>query len=116
MVASDSSAKPGDSLALPAELMEPLGWTFEDGVARYTRVYVTPKGKRITAFAPIVDRMGQATAVLTVDYPVDIYLDRLHELDMTIWRSSLKPPRIGSGCRIGTGCGASKNGRRSLRQ
>jgi len=89
MVASDSSAKPGDSLALPAELVEPLGWTFDDGVARYTRVYVTPKGKRITAFAPIVDRMGQATAVLTVDYPVDIYLDRLNELDTTIWRGSL---------------------------
>ena len=89
MVASDSSAKPGDALALPAELVEPLGWTFEDGVARYTRVYVTPKGKRITAFAPIVDRMGRATAVLTVDYPVDIYLDRLSELDTTIWRSSL---------------------------
>ena len=89
MVASDSSAKPGDSLALPAELVEPLGWTFDDGVARYTRVYVTPKGTRITAFAPIVDRMGQATAVLTVDYPVDIYLDRLNELDTTIWRGSL---------------------------
>jgi hypothetical protein len=48
MVASDSSAKPGDSLALPAELVEPLGWTFDDGVARYTRVYVTPKGKLVS--------------------------------------------------------------------
>ena len=45
MVASDSSAKPGDALALPAELVEPLGWTFEDGVARYTRVYVTAEGQ-----------------------------------------------------------------------
>ena len=49
-------------------------------MARYTRVYTNPRGTWITAFAPILDPGGRVAAVVSVDYPVEIYLDRLHEL------------------------------------
>src|SRR5206468_3677326 len=42
LVTSDGSGRPGEPYPLAAELLEPLGWTFEDGVARYTRIYRAP--------------------------------------------------------------------------
>ena len=88
VVDSDGDARPGDPVALAPELLEPLVWIFEDGVARYTRVYHTPTGAWITAFAPIVDASGTTTAVLAVDYSVDLYLDRLREVDIAILQAS----------------------------
>jgi class 3 adenylate cyclase len=38
----------------------------------------------ISAVAPIVDARGRATAFLSVDYQIDVLMDRLHELDTTI--------------------------------
>lgn len=39
VVASSGPGRPGDVYPLPPELIEPMGWTLGDGVARYTRVY-----------------------------------------------------------------------------
>jgi len=88
LVTSDGSGRPGEPYPLAAELLEPLGWTFEDGVARYTRIYRAPSGAWITAFAPIADTRGRTAAVLSLDYSVDLYFDRLRELDSAIVTSS----------------------------
>ncbi|HYB42076.1 MAG TPA: adenylate/guanylate cyclase domain-containing protein [Candidatus Methylomirabilis sp.] len=89
MVVSDGPGRPGEPYALAPELIDPLRWTYEDGVARYTHVYSTARGRWITAFAPIVDAAGRTMAVVKVDYPVEIYLDRLHELRATILYASV---------------------------
>ena len=90
MVVSDGPGGPGDRYQVPPTMLDPLRWTFEDGVARYTDIYTNDRGTWITAFAPILDRVGQTAAVVTVNYPVEIYLDRLQELRRTIlWASGL---------------------------
>ena len=90
LVVSDGPGAPGDVYQVPPKMLDPLRWTFEDGVARYTDIYTNDRGTWISAFAPILDRMGQTAAVVTVNYPVEIYLDRLQELRRTIlWASGL---------------------------
>ncbi|HEV8616571.1 MAG TPA: adenylate/guanylate cyclase domain-containing protein [Methylomirabilota bacterium] len=89
IVTSDGTERPGETYHVAPELAETLAWSFEDGVARYTGIYRSDKGVWISAFAPIVDRKGRAIAVLEVDYPLEIYFDRLRELDTTIIQSSL---------------------------
>jgi class 3 adenylate cyclase len=89
VVVSDEPGRPGQMLALAPELLEPLGWTFQDGVARYTRIYRNASGTWISAFAPILDPAGQTAAVLAMDYPVEIYLDRLGELRTALVRASI---------------------------
>jgi class 3 adenylate cyclase len=88
VITSDATERPGSWYALAPELIEPITWSFEDGVARYTRTYRTAAGTWISAIAPIVDTRGRAGAFLSVDYQVDVFLDRLHELDMTILEGS----------------------------
>jgi sigma-B regulation protein RsbU (phosphoserine phosphatase) len=89
MVASDGPAAPGEAYALVPALLDPLAWTFEDGIARYTPVYQNQHGTWITAFAPIVDASGRTIAVLDLDYPVEIYLDRLRVLRVAILQGAL---------------------------
>ena len=89
IVIGDDSIKPGERVPIAPEMVQSLTWTFEDGVARYTRIYRNASGAWISAFAPIVDARGQTTAVLSMDYPVDFYFDRLHELQMTIVQASI---------------------------
>jgi len=90
LVVSDGPGAPGDIYQVPPTMLDPLRWTFEDGVARYTQTYTNDRGTWISAFVPILDRMGQTAAVVTVNYPVEIYLDRLQELRRTIlWASGL---------------------------
>jgi class 3 adenylate cyclase len=89
VVVGDDSASPGEMVAVAPEMIEPLGWTFEDGVARYTRIYRNASGAWITAIAPIVDKKGRTTAVLSMDYPVDLYFERLRELQITIVQASV---------------------------
>src|SRR5262245_48785221 len=90
LVVSDGPGRPGDPFPVAREVVDPLRWTFEDGVARYTDVYTNPQGTWITAFAPILDRAGAPAAVVVVNYPVEIYLDRLAELRRSIlWASGL---------------------------
>jgi adenylate cyclase len=84
VVSSSGSGRPGDPVPLAPELVEPMGWTLGDGVARYTRVYRHQGGLWISAFAPILDAQGRPAALLHVTYPVEIYLDRLHELRNTL--------------------------------
>ena len=81
--------RPGDTIAVGPEAADAVAWTFEDGVARYTRIYRVRGALHISAFAPILDGRGRTTAVLEVDYPVDFYFDRLRELDTTIALGSL---------------------------
>jgi class 3 adenylate cyclase len=80
VVASSGAGKPGDAYPLAPELVEPMGWTLGDGVARYTRVYPHQGSMWISAFAPVLGPEGRPAALLHVSYPVEIYLDRLHEL------------------------------------
>jgi len=89
VVVGDGSLPPGEMVAVAPELVEPLGWTFEDGVARYTRIYRNASGAWITAIAPIVDAKGRTTAVLSMDYAVDLYFERLRELQVTIVQASV---------------------------
>ncbi len=89
VVVSDGPGRPGDVYPLATELIDPLRWTFEDGVARYTGLYTNGRGTWITAFSPIMDAKGRAIAVVTLDYPVEIYLDRLHELRATLVYASV---------------------------
>jgi HAMP domain-containing protein len=84
VIASSGPGRPGDPYPLAPELVEPMGWTLGDGVARYTRVYRSQGGLWISAFAPIIDAPGHVAALLHVTYPVEIYLDRLHELRNTL--------------------------------
>src|SRR5216117_3986238 len=71
------------------DVAERLGWTFEDGVARYTGIYRHARGTWISAFAPVGGEAGKRLAVLVVDYPVEIYLERLNELQFSILYASM---------------------------
>lgn len=84
VVTTADGERPGESFIVGPEAADAVAWTFEDGVARYTGIYRTPAGLRISAFAPIPGDGGRTAAVLEVDYPVDFYFDRLRELDWTI--------------------------------
>ena len=88
VVSSGDDLRAGQPYAVAQALVDPLGWTLEDGVARYTGVYDNGRGRWITAFAPIVHR-GQNIAVLVVDYPVEIFLDRSRELALAIVQGTL---------------------------
>lgn len=89
IVSSEADGPPGEFYPIAPEVAEPLGWTFADGFARYTGIYRNAGGTWITAFAPIPDGTGRTAAVLTVDYPVEIYLDRLDGLRRAVVRGSL---------------------------
>jgi class 3 adenylate cyclase len=89
VVTSEAAEKPGEWYPLASELIDPIAWSLEDGVARYTGTYRNAKGTWISAVAPIVDAQGRSVAVLSVDYQVDVFLDRLHELDVTILQGSV---------------------------
>jgi class 3 adenylate cyclase len=84
VAASSGPGRPGDPYPLAPELVEPMGWTMEDGVARYTRVYRHRGGLWISAFSPILDGQGRPAALIHVTYPVEIYLDRANELRNTL--------------------------------
>ena len=88
VVSSDDDQRVGQAYSVAAELADPLAWTLQDGVARYTGVYDNGKGMWITAVAPIVHD-GKNIAVLVVDYPVEIFLDRSRELAVAILQASL---------------------------
>jgi len=83
-VTTADDERPGEPFTVGPEAADAVAWTFEDGVARYTGIYRTRAGLRISAFAPVPGPDGRTAAVLEVDYPVDFYFDRLRELDTTI--------------------------------
>src|SRR5262249_10148587 len=96
VVSTDDDQRAGQSYAVAPALVDPLGWTLEDGVARYTGVYDNGKGMWIPAFAPIVQD-GKNIAVLVVDYPVAIFLDRSRELAMTMLLATLAGAAVALG-------------------
>jgi class 3 adenylate cyclase len=89
VVTTEGGGAPGMPYPVAAEVAEPLSWTFEDGVARYTRIYRNARGTWISAFAPVGGEPGKKLAVLVVDYPLEIYLDRLRELRIAILEASV---------------------------
>ena len=99
VLSTDETERPGAAYALGPELDEPITSGLVDGVARYTRAYRNAGGTWISAVAPIVDARGAATAFLSVDYQVDVFLDRLRELDVTIALASA----AGALCALGLG-------------
>jgi class 3 adenylate cyclase len=88
VVSSGDDQRAGQPYTVAPALADPLAWTLEDGVARYTGVYDNGRGRWITAFAPIV-RGDKNIAVLVVDYPVEIFLDRSRELALAILQGTL---------------------------
>src|SRR5439155_26773890 len=88
-VTGDDGAVAGTVYTPAPDVAERLGWTFEDGVARYTRIYRNARGTWISAFAPVGGEPGKKLAVLVVDYPLEIYLDRLRELRIAILQASV---------------------------
>src|SRR5262245_19287815 len=88
-VTGDDGAVAGTVYTPAPDVAERLGWTFEDGVARYTGIYRNARGTWISAFAPVGGEAGKRLAVLVVDYPVEIYLDRLNELQFSILYASM---------------------------
>jgi class 3 adenylate cyclase len=88
VVTSEEGERPGEWYALASELIDPIAWSLEDGVARYTGAYRNASGTWISAVAPIVDAHGHPVALLSVDYQVDVFLDRLRELDVTVVQGS----------------------------
>src|SRR5262249_28318782 len=89
VVTTADDERAGEIFTVAPEAADAVAWTFEDAVARYTGIYRTRGGLRISAFAPILDARGRTAAVLEVDYPADFYFDRLRELDTTIALGSL---------------------------
>ncbi len=89
MVTSRGPGLPGETYHLAPELLEPLGQTFNEGIATYTPIYQDQAGTWITAFAPIRDAQGRVFAVLDVDYRVEVYLNRLAEVRRRLYLSSL---------------------------
>jgi HAMP domain-containing protein len=88
MVTSRGPGLPGETYHLAPELLEPLGKTFNDGVATYTPIYRDQAGTWITAFAPIRDPQGKVFAVLDVDYRVEVYLNKLAEVRRRLYLTS----------------------------
>ena len=99
VLSTDAKEQPGSTEVLAPELDEPITSGLVDGVARYTGMYRNAGGRWISAVAPIVDARGNATAFLSVDYQIDVLMDRLHELDVTIAVASA----AGALCALGLG-------------
>jgi len=99
VLSTDEMERPGGAYVLAPELDEPITSGLVDGVARYTRAYRNAGGTWISAVAPIVDASGKTTAFLSVDYQVDVFLDRLRELDITVLEGSA----AGALCALGLG-------------
>jgi class 3 adenylate cyclase len=89
IVASGGPARPGEPYALIPEIVDPIAAVFADGMARFTRIYHNQHGTWISAFAPVVDDAGRTIAVLDVDYPVEVYLERLDALRGAVLRAAL---------------------------
>jgi class 3 adenylate cyclase len=99
VLTSAEAEHPGGWYSLAPELLDPIAWSLEDGVARYTGAYRNAQGTWISAVAPVVDGQGRVVALLSVDYQVDVFLDRLRELDATVAQGAA----AGALCALGLG-------------
>lgn len=90
VVSSDPARRPGEPVALAAEMIEPMSWTFQDGFARATPIYRNADGTWISAFSTVsTDPAGRPSAVLVIDYPVEIFVDRLVALRRGVLQASV---------------------------
>ena len=90
VVSSDPTRRPGEPIALAPEMIEPMSWTFQDGFARATPIYRDADGTWISAFSTVsLDAAGKPSAVLVINYPVEIFLDRLVALRTGVLRASV---------------------------
>ena len=90
VVSSDPAARPGEVVALAPVVIQPLSWTFEDGFARATPIYRDRDGTWISAFATVAtDAAGRPAAVLVINYPVEVFLDRLVALRRGVLNASV---------------------------
>jgi class 3 adenylate cyclase len=90
VVASSADRGPGaDVYRVAPEIQQILRWTVDDGVARATPIYRNERGTWITSFAPVLSPDGKAAGILAVDYPVEIYLDRLQDLRRAVVQAAL---------------------------
>ena len=90
VVSSDAARTPGELVPIAREMVEPLSFTLQDGFARATPIYRDADGTWISAFAPVgADAAGRPDAVLVINYPVEIFLDRLVALRRGVLQASL---------------------------
>ncbi len=90
VVSSDPLRRPGEVVALAREMIEPMSWTFQDGFARATPIYRDADGTWISAFSTVsLDAAGRPSAVLVINYPVEIFLDRLVALRRGVLEASV---------------------------
>jgi adenylate cyclase len=90
VVSSDPAGRPGASIDLAPEVIQPLTWTFQDGFARATPIYRDADGTWISAFATVsTDAAGNPSAVLVIKYPVEVFLDRLVALRRGVLEASV---------------------------
>ena len=90
VVSSDPARRPGEVIALAREMIEPMSWTFQDGFARATPIYRDADGTWISAFSTVsLDAAGKPSAVLVINYPVEIFLDRLVALRRGVLEASV---------------------------
>ncbi len=90
MVTSDGPGRPGEPYPLVPELIEPLG---VDVRGRSRQAHANLRRTRVAHGSPRLRPSWTAPdrtiAVLDVDYPVNVYLDRLGDLRSTLVRTSV---------------------------
>jgi adenylate cyclase len=90
VVSSDAARAPGEPVPIAREMVEPLSFTLQDGFARATPIYRDAAGTGNTAFAAVgAAAAGRPDAVLVINYPVEIFLDRLVALRRGVLQASL---------------------------
>ena len=66
-----------------------LHQVLKEGKPAYTDIYTNVHGTWITAFAPIQNTAGEIVATLEVDYRVDVYLEQLRAIQLSLYIYSL---------------------------
>jgi HD-GYP domain-containing protein (c-di-GMP phosphodiesterase class II) len=79
----------GKPYSLAEETQPILQEVLKKGKPAYTDIYTNVHGTWITAFAPIQNTAGQTVAALEVDYRVDVYLEQLRAIQLSLYIYSL---------------------------
>ncbi len=79
----------GKPYSLAEETQPILHEVLKKGKPAYTDIYTNVHGTWITAFAPIQNTAGQTVAALEVDYRVDVYLEQLRAIQLSLYIYSL---------------------------
>ncbi len=79
----------GKPYALARETQPILDQVRKEGKPAYTDIYTNVHGTWITAFAPIQNTARETVAMLEVDYRVDVYLEQLKAIKLSLYIHSL---------------------------